>query len=347
MKTSLVKRLLEAAADGDQAAIRKAALQIAASESKAGHTAVASQLREIIDRIGAPQARHTVDIASPRGELAELLVGGFRTERLRDIVLSEEGERVVSRLLTENRQRGVLEAHGLRPSRHILFYGPPGCGKTLAAQVIAGELGVPLFTVRFDALFSRFLGETASHLKVIFESMPRRPGVYFFDEFDAVGKFRDDAQDVGEVRRVVTSFLQMMDADDSASVVIAATNHERLLDPALFRRFDTMLGFQLPGMEHVRALLMVRLRAYKPSKQFIEPLVELASGLSYADISRAVDGGLRTMVLDGRKRPRHEDLAAALDEAKSRGPVVRERLSMSTSCACGLTAMAHDMAHSP
>nr|WP_240978845.1 ATP-binding protein [Longimicrobium terrae] len=204
-----------------------------------------------------------------------------------------------------------------------MFHGPPGCGKTLAASVLAGELGVPLMTVRFDGLFSRFLGATASHLKVIFDEMPRRPAVYLFDEFDAVGKSRGDGQEVGEVRRVVTSFLQLMDADRSGSVIIAATNYAELLDHAVFRRFDVLIPFALPDRDQVIRLLSLRLKAFKTSSKLLQQLAAKTEGLSFADVSRACDDAIRSMILSGRKELTKADMTDAFEVAAHRNRELR------------------------
>jgi SpoVK/Ycf46/Vps4 family AAA+-type ATPase len=325
VKADILKRLLQAHAEADDPAFRKAALQLAASESSAGHTRVAVELREIIQRLPAvPRGLGAmVDIAQPRGELAGLLTGGHREERLKDIVLPRDSESRILRVLGENRARSDLQSWGIAPSRRLLFYGPPGCGKTLAASVLAGELGVPLMTVRFDGLFSRFLGATAGHLKVIFDEMPRRPAVYLFDEFDAVGKSRGDAQEVGEVRRVVTSFLQLMDADRSGSVIIAATNYRELLDHAVFRRFDVLIPFALPDREQVLALLRMRLKAFKTSAKLFQQLAVKAEGLSFADIARACDYAIRSMILAGRKELTQGDLMDAFEDAAHRNVQLR------------------------
>jgi SpoVK/Ycf46/Vps4 family AAA+-type ATPase len=150
-----------------------------------------------------------------------LVEGGHRDERLRDIVLRDEVRDLLLRVISENRSRTRPERFGVSPRRRLLFHGAPGCGKTLAAAVLAGEMGLPLMTVRFDALFSRFLGATAVQLRAIFAEMPRRPGIYLFDEFDSVAKARGDSQDVGEMNRVVTVFLQLVDADVSGSILVA------------------------------------------------------------------------------------------------------------------------------
>jgi AAA+ superfamily predicted ATPase len=177
-------------------------------------------------------------------------------------------------------------------------------------------------TVRFDALFSRFLGATANHLRAIFAEMPRRPGVYLFDEFDAVAKARGDAQDVGEMGRIVTAFLQLVDADVSGGLLIAATNHSEALDRAVFRRFDTIVGFTSPTQTELVSLLALRLGAFAIGKQHLESLAVHAVGLSYADVARACDDAIRTMALDGREDLVEADLAEAIDDARRCGPTM-------------------------
>lgn len=321
MRADIFKQLLQAHADGDEATFRKAALQLASAESSAGHVRVAEDLRAIVAKMAAaPPKRATtlVDIAQPRGELADILEGGHREERLSDIVLADETRALFERVLKENRSRAKLEKWGVTPRRRLLFHGPPGCGKTMAAGVLAGEMGLPLLTVRFDALFSRFLGATATHLRAIFAEMPRRPGVYLFDEFDAVAKARGDAQDVGEMNRVVTAFLQLIDADVSSSILIAATNHAALLDRAVFRRFDLIVPFERPTPEQVATLLRLRLAAFDLPADVTSSVARLGEGLSFADAARASDDAIRSMVLDGREQIRREDIARAFDETKRR-----------------------------
>lgn len=315
MRGDILRKLIEAHAQGDDASFRKAALQLAASESAAGHARIADELRMMIARLPHSTRANTnvVDIAQPRGELSEVLEGGFREERLRDIVLSQATRDELVRVLEENRARAALEAHGVQPRRRLLFHGPPGCGKTLAAAVIAGELGLPLMTVRLASLFSRFLGATATQLRSVFLEMPRRPGIYLFDEFDAIGQARGDAQDIGEMRRVVTAFLQFMDADRSASLLIAATNHAELLDRAIFRRFDVVLSFSPPSTEAVARLVRLRLPQYAFAEPFIESLAARATGLSFADAARACDDAIRSMVLSGQSVLREDVLSASFD----------------------------------
>jgi len=321
MKADILKLLLQSHTEGDESSFRKAALQLAAAESTAGHVRVAEEIRAIIAKMPATSTRKVgpvVDIAAPRGELADLLEGGHRDERLRDIVLRPDVRELLLRVISENRSRGRLERFGVSPRRRLLFHGAPGCGKTLAAAVLAGEMGLPLMTVRFDALFSRFLGATAIQLRAIFAEMPRRPGVYLFDEFDSVAKARGDSQDVGEMNRVVTAFLQLVDADVSGSILVAATNHVELLDRAVFRRFDVIVPFDKPTREQLVDLLKLRLGAIGFGEQDAERLAGSAEGWSFADVVRACDDAVRSMALDDREEISERDVVAALEDLKRR-----------------------------
>jgi len=321
MKTDIIKLLLQSHATGDEASFRKAALQLAAAESSAGHVRVADDIRAIIAKMPATGTRKSVpiiDIAAPRGELADILEGGHRDERLRDIILRPEVQEQLLRVISENRSRDRLERFGVSPRRRLLFHGAPGCGKTLAAAVLAGEMGLPLMTVRFDALFSRFLGATAVQLRAIFAEMPRRPGVYLFDEFDSVAKARGDSQDVGEMNRVVTAFLQLVDADVSGSILVAATNHVELLDRAMFRRFDVIVPFEKPTREQIAQLFKLRLGNVGLRDPLVDELAGRVEAWSFADAARACDDALRTMALDDRTEIAERDVLLALEELKRR-----------------------------
>jgi SpoVK/Ycf46/Vps4 family AAA+-type ATPase len=322
MKADILKLLLQSHAEGDEPSFRKAALQLAAAESSAGHVRVAEEIRAIVAQMPPASARKLqgpiIDIAAPRGDLADILEGGHRDERLRDIVLRADTRETLLRVIAENRSRGRLERFGVSPRRRLLFHGAPGCGKTLAAAVLAGEMGLPLMTVRFDALFSRFLGATAVQLRAIFAEMPRRPGVYLFDEFDSVAKARGDSQDVGEMNRVVTAFLQLVDADVSGSILVAATNHVELLDRAVFRRFDVIVPFVKPTREQLADLLKLRLSVHGLSGATSERLAGHAEGWSFADVARACDDAVRTMALDDREEISERDVVLALEELKRR-----------------------------
>lgn len=319
MRSDIVRQLIQAYAEANHTAFRKAALQLAAAEHAAGHTRIAQDIRRQVASLEPSQSgAAVVDLAQPRGEMADILEGGYRDERFDDIVLPEGLADELSRILAENRRRAALERHNVQPRRRLLFHGAPGCGKTLAASILAGEMGLPLMTVRLASLFSRFLGATSNHLRLVFAEMSRRPGVYLFDEFDSVGQARGQGSDVGEMRRVATAFLQLMDTDASPSLIIAATNHPELLDRAVFRRFDAVLAFERPDQDRLRRLLELRLRSYDIPGKAIDEAVRVGDGLSFADAARACDDAIRSMVLDSRDSLSREDLVGAFEAARGR-----------------------------
>lgn len=321
MQGDILRKLLQAHSDGDDAAFRSAALKLASSEQKARHYKTAKAIRafiEDLDEVRVATGQQVVDIGRPRKELANLLQGGHRDERLRDIVLTSTARSQIERCLLETRRRGELATWAVEPRRKLLFYGPPGCGKTLAARVIAGELGLPLFTVQFEGFFSRFLGETASHIGVIFSEMLRRPAVYFFDEFDALAKSRADASDIGEIRRVVVTFLQLLDSDQSPSLILAATNFEGSLDHAVFRRFDDIVHFPIPSADEITTLVGLRLENFAIAEELRSAVANEALGMSFADVARACDDAVKTMVLAGRRSVTDDDLLAAVRHTAER-----------------------------
>lgn len=317
----MVQELIRAHVAGDAERFRTIALQLAASEARVGHRRVAGRIRDLVEedtqRAKVEPAPPT-PIARPNRDLRGLLATSYPKERLRNIVLAPPTQRVLERVLQEHRSRVQLAAHGLTPRRKVLFFGPPGCGKTLAASVIAGELSLPLIRIRVETVFSRYLGETAGLLTAIFEEMERVRGVYLFDEFDAIARRRSEQHDVGEAKRVVATFLQLLDADTSDSLIVAATNVTDQIDHAVFRRFDDVAEFQLPSGRQLTQLLSMRTAATGLPKKSLPALTKAAVGLSYADVARAVDDARKAMVLSGRKRLSAADVQRNLDEIQNR-----------------------------
>jgi SpoVK/Ycf46/Vps4 family AAA+-type ATPase len=255
-----------------------------------------------------------VAVTQPRGELGSLLTVSYPEARVGDLVLSDElGERL-GQVLLEQRQRDTLAQHGLRPARRLLLIGPPGTGKTSTARVIAGELGLPLFAIRLDTIITKFMGETAAKLRLVFDALVETRGVYLFDEVDALAGDRAAPNDVGEIRRVLNSFLQFLEEDTSESVIIAATNHPRLLDNALYRRFDTVLDFGLPDDEGVRAVVSNRLASFQTSNVNWRRVIAAGRGLSHAEVATAAENAAKRTVLGGRSRVLTDDLVAALGD---------------------------------
>ena len=245
-----IKALLKSHMNGDDSHFYSVAMQLAAHEAKLGHGKVAIELRELINTAKSQSSitsDRPVPLAKPRGELADLLDASYPKSRLSDMVLDDTLEGRLKRIIKEQLFFDKLREHGLSPRRKLLLVGPPGTGKTMTAAVLAGELGIPLFLVRLDTLITKYMGETAVKLRQVFNATDATRGVYFFDEFDAIGSQRGLANDVGEIRRVLNSFLQMIEQNRSNSVIVAATNHPEILDYALYRRFDDVIKYGLPN----------------------------------------------------------------------------------------------------
>ena len=315
---SQLKALLKSHLDGDDDRFFSVAMQVAAHEAKRGHGKLAEELRALIDDAKARRgAAAPAPIGRPRGALANLLEASWPKARLADMILGKPLSGQIERVVREQRHAGTLLDHGLSPRRKLLLVGPPGTGKTLTASVLAGELGLPLFLVRLDGLIAKYMGETAARLGQVFDSTGRVRGVYFFDEFDAIGSQRGLANDVGEIRRVLNSFLQMIDRDRSHSLVVAATNHPGLLDAALFRRFDDVLHYDLPNRPQIARLLKTRLAASAVPRVRWAGLAAVASGLNYAEVTRAADEVLKDALMDRRAdKVREADIRAMLAERK-------------------------------
>ena len=236
-------------------------MQAAAHEARLGHIAIAQQLRELIDeskrRASAVQARPgQLVVLEPRGELASLLSVQTPSIRFSDMALPEALAERLKRVLLEQRQQKRLREHSLSPRRKLLFLGPPGSGKTMTASALAGELHLPLFTIMLEGLITKFMGETAAKLRLVFEAIRQTQGVYLFDEFDALGAHRSQSNDVGEIRRVLNSFLQLLEKDSSQSLIVAATNTPKDAGPRRsFRRFDDVIEYILPDAKLAEEIL--------------------------------------------------------------------------------------------
>lgn len=316
-----IKALLKSHVDGDDAHFYAVAMQVAAHEAKLGHSRIANELRAFIDEAKLRQplknARRTVPIAQPRGELSSLLSVSYPKLRLSDMILVESVSDRLVRIIKEHRQIAKIRSYGLAPRKKLLLVGPPGTGKTMSAAVLAGELGIPLFVVRLDSLITKFMGETASKLRLIFEAITQSRGVYLFDEFDSIGSQRGLSNDVGEIRRVLNSFLQLIEQDDSDSLLLAATNHPEILDYALFRRFDDVVEYVLPEQEQLISALQAKLAVFQKSKIDWKKLADAAIGLSYADITRACEEAIKEAIIHDRQKVATGDVLKNLSERKS------------------------------
>ena len=318
-RADLIKALIRAHAQGDSERFYAVALQMAAQEARKGHTRFAKELRDLIDQVREKEkavGQHTkpVAIVQPRGELAALLAVHYPKTRLADMILDEKVHRKIARVLLEQRHRRALQQHGFTPIRKLLLVGPPGTGKTMSAAALAGELALPLFTIQLDGLITKYLGETAAKLRLVFQSIRHTRGVYFFDEFDALGSERATRNEVGEIRRVLNSFLQFLELDESESLIVAATNHPQLLDRALFRRFDVVIDYPLPSRTVAERIMRSRLALLDTTRVDWNKVIQATEGLSHAEITRACEQAAKNAILEHRTHLETAELIEALDE---------------------------------
>ncbi len=315
-----LKALLKSYAEGDDERFLAISMQVAAHAAKKGQGKLAEELRMLIDqaktRRETARPNQPVPIARATGELAGLLSASYPKVRLSDMVLSKPTREQLVRIVSEYRQQHKLRAHSLSARRKLLLIGPPGSGKTMTGSALAGELNLPLLAVQLHAVITKFMGETAAKLHLIFEAMQKTRGVYFFDEFDAIGGNRSLANDVGEIRRVLNSFLQFLEQDDSDSLILAATNHVGMLDPALFRRFDDVVRYDVPTPELARELIQNRLNVFGVQGIAWPPVLEASGALSFAELARACDDAARLAVLKDKKEVTTESLLQALRERR-------------------------------
>lgn len=310
-----LKSLLRSYIEGDEAHFFSIAMQLAAAEARQGHGKLAEELRELIDQAKTRRpvrANAPIPINRPRGDLASLLRVSYPATRLSDLIVTRQVDQSLRRIVKEQRHLTKLLQYGLSPRRKILLVGSPGTGKTLTASALAGELGIPLFVVRLDALLTKFMGETAGKLRQIFDSLASTRGVYFFDEFDAIGGQRLASNDIGEVRRILNSFLVMIEEDGSNSLILAATNHPEILDHALFRRFDDVIEYELPDIDQIIAILRARLGRFAPQDLPFSTLAEAALGRSHADATRAADEAVKNAVMHDHDQIDSQELQALL-----------------------------------
>lgn len=312
-----LKALIESYTDQDPDRFLAVASQVAAHAARSGKQRLADELRKLIDEARRRQAgiadrALSIPIAQPTGELTGLVAAAFPKTRLTDMVLESELAERLRRVVLEYRQVDRLHSHGLAPRRKLLLLGPPGSGKSMTAAALAGELHLPLLTVQFHTLITKFMGETAAKLHLIFDSMVKSRGVYLFDEFDAIGAHRHSGGDVGEIRRVLNSFLVFLEQDSSLSVIVAASNLEGSLDNALFRRFDDTLRYGLPSAAMARRLIENRLSSFDVRRLGWETVIEAARRMTHADIVKACEDAAKDAVLDERKGIRTRELECAL-----------------------------------
>ena len=311
-----ITAMVRSHASGDDSVFYSVALQIAAREARQGHHLLADDIKKAVDSSRQTTPRSNVTkLVSPRGDLADLIETSHPEIAMKNLVGPSDLVDRLKHVIAEQRQRKTLLEHGFEPTHRLLLEGPPGTGKTMTASVLARELGLPMFTVRLDSLLSKYMGETAAKLRLVFDAVAERRGVYLFDEFDALGADRS-GNDVGEARRILNSFLVFLEQSSAESVVIAATNHRSILDKALFRRFDMVLTYHLPNRMQARSVIKGRLGTLMKGLRW-DSVDARTDGLSHADLVKAAESAAKSVLMRGDTLITAEDLIVALDTRRA------------------------------
>ncbi|MBB6146840.1 SpoVK/Ycf46/Vps4 family AAA+-type ATPase [Silvibacterium bohemicum] len=336
MNANILKRVVRAIADGSQNDLDRLATKIVQAERQTGHNKLADQLEAILKQtksrgignghatpIDADRNLKELPLSRRQGESLASLLPAETLEH--HMVLPPGAEERFSRIECEFAARDRLGTYGLRPRRTILLYGPPGCGKSLGAKRLAWKTGLPLMKVRFDALISSYFGESASNLRSIFVAAKERPCVLLLDECDFIARSRNNGRDIGEASRIVNSLLQLMEDYDAPGLLVATTNVESSLDPAIFRRFDDVFLVPLPGPDEIRKLLQMTLSAVRVIELINwDRIVDQLSGVSAAMVVKAAQDAAKAAVLSGKKGITEADLHLAVAELRRSDAPERE-----------------------
>lgn len=321
MNATLLKRLFRAIHSGSSTEVSALCGRIIDDEKRLGHGQVAEELQAILQkpRLQPAETDSLTRLPTSRRDSAPLL-HEIPIDQLRHtMVLPAAVEARFKRIEKEFAARSRLATHGLKPRHRILLYGPPGCGKSLGAERLAWNTGLPLRKVRFDTLLSSYFGETMANLRKVFDAAQSSPCALFLDECDTLARSRTERNDVGEATRITNGLLEMLENHRGDGLVIAATNLDSALDSALFRRFDEVLKIPLPGPDEIERLLRTTLSAMSVEKDV--PWHQLAremDGMSGSDVVRVGQNAAKHTVLEGRKKVGVADLRHALGEVHER-----------------------------
>ena len=313
----LMKKLL--ASYGRDEEFRAVAEQIIGEEEKKNNRVLARSLRKSLEAGPSPRSKPRglaplIPFPESAGDFIELVEPSHNKQ---DIVLSSENVRIFLSLLREYRRGDEIRRRGLPVRSKLLFCGPPGCGKTLCAEVFAAELGLPLYIVKIDRLISSYLGETATNIRKIFEFSRKQPTVLFFDEFDALARARSEDGEHSELRRVVNSLLIFIDRIQPKGFLVAATNFDQSLDSAIWRRFDEVIWFDRPDRRMAARFLRMKFKNV-PLQFDPETHLDGLDGYSYAELDRICVQAIKASIIDQRKQVSEKDFLDALADERRR-----------------------------
>lgn len=313
-RADLLKKLFSSFKQDDKEMFYLIASEIIEDEKRKNHGILADDLKLILN--GNYQTKKTTmtTFNTPKDKDKDMpLVEVMYPEKyFSDLIVSKDRIEQLEQIIKEFNNWDVLVSNGVFPTRRALFYGPPGCGKTLAAQALAGELGIPMLYVRFDALISSYLGETASNIRKVFDYARNDSWLIFFDEFDAIARSRNDSTEHGEIKRVVNAFLQQIDNYKERSLIIAATNFEQSLDYAIWRRFDETIRFDMPTNEEKIKLFEMKLKRLKGPVHVVEEYLTKMKDFSHSDVEKSCQIIMKQCILEGKKLYTKHDVEQAI-----------------------------------
>jgi SpoVK/Ycf46/Vps4 family AAA+-type ATPase len=323
MNSEKMTKIFEAFIRRDNDTFCKIAWEIIEEEERKKHHLLAKQLKRILTKNSAVS---NINYAHQVPTIPRDNEKGFKLLEVKkffldwnDVILAKNTEEALKQIAKELENESVLATYGFKPKRKILFYGPPGTGKTLTAKVMNSIIGYPLVYVKFEAVISSYLGETASNLRKIFDFIEKGKWVVLFDEFDIIGKQRDDPTEHGEIKRVVNNFMLMLENYEGGSVIIASTNHPHLLDIGVWRRFDEIIYFALPDKERRKKIFEKYLRVLKKGKNFdVTKLSEETKGFSGADIEQSCIDALKRTILSGKDFVNFDDVKKAVSRQRKK-----------------------------
>lgn len=324
MKANLLKRLFRAIQSHSSQDVDALCRKVVEEEKKTGHVHLAEDLERILSEQSRrlPQneiPRNLARLPTSKRDAAPLIQEIPRDQLRHQMVLPTAVEKRLHRIEKEFSARSRLASHGLHPRRRILLFGPPGCGKSLGAERLAWNTGLPLFKVRFDTLLSSFFGETHSNLRKVFDAAEATPCALFLDECDTLARSRTERNDVGEATRITNALLEMLEGFRGEGLIIAATNLDSALDAALIRRFDEVLRIPLPTTSEIEAILKSTLTSIDCEKQISwHSLAREMDGMSCSEITQIARNAAKHAILEVRKKVTQADLHFALADIHER-----------------------------